>query len=61
MPKRLDKTIMGRDYALARAYVNREEPHLLEGKSAHWYAPLVEAWVAGARSARRRTDNTGAK
>jgi hypothetical protein len=60
MPKRLDRTIMGRDYASARAYVKREHPSLLDSKNAQWYAPLVEAHVAGARCARRRTSSGGA-
>jgi hypothetical protein len=57
MPKALDKTIMGLDYTSARAYFEREFPEFKRGNRSYpsWYPYLIEAHVAGARCARRRT------
>lgn len=54
MPKKLENTVLGKQYSRARAWVKREFPVLLEGRDGAWYGPLVEAHVAGQKAQRRQ-------
>ncbi len=50
------ESILARQYRLARAYVESEFPKSRRGVTKY-YAPLVEAFVAGAKAERKQSQS----
>jgi len=60
MPDEVD-----RRYLAAQRYVEKEFPDLLGSDHAHWFAPLVEAYVEGAsqehKTLKQQSADTGVR